>query len=228
MPSIEQAIHALQEGSFVLIHDDKGREDEVDMVIAAEHIRPGHIATMRTEAGGLICLAIANEITEKLGLIYMTDILRSLTHSNSIFSRITSTKSPYGDRPSFSVSINHRKTYTGITDTDRVQTISKMAEVCSKIDSGGVEEFANCFVAPGHVPILIASTRLLDERAGHTELSIYLMKLARLIPAAVICEMLDSTTYRALSVSKAKKYANKAGIILLESDQLLKAYSKVA
>ena len=83
MPSIEQAIHALQEGSFVMIHDDKGREDEVDMVIAAEHIRPGHIATMRTEAGGLICLAIANEITEKLGLIYMTDILRSLTHFNS-------------------------------------------------------------------------------------------------------------------------------------------------
>ena len=103
-----------------------------------------------------------------------------------------------------------------------------MAEVCNKIDSGGVEEFANSFVAPGHVPILIASTRLLDERAGHTELSIYLMKLARLIPAAVICEMLDSTTYKALSVSKAKKYANKAGIILLESDQLLKAYSKVA
>lgn len=228
MPSIEQAIHALQEGSFVLIHDDKGREDEVDMVIAAEHIRPGHIASMRTEAGGLICLAIANEITEKLGLVYMTDILRSLTHFNSIFSRITSIKSPYGDRPSFSVSINHRKTYTGITDIDRVQTISKMAEVCRKIDSGGVEQFANSFVTPGHVPILIASTRLLDERAGHTELSIYLMKLARLIPAAVICEMLDSTTYKALSVSKAKKYANKAGIILLESDQLLKAYSKVA
>lgn len=228
MPSIEQAIHALREGSFVLIHDDKGREDEVDMVIAAEHIRPSHIAAMRTEAGGLICLAIAKEITEKLGLIYMTDILRSLTHFNSIFSRITSTKSPYGDRPSFSVSINHRDTYTGITDTDRVQTISKMAEVCRNIDSGGVEQFANSFRAPGHVPILIASNRLLDERAGHTELSIYLMKLARLIPAAVICEMLDSTTYRALSVSKAKKYANKAGIILLESDQLLEAYSKVA
>ena len=228
MPSIEQAIHALREGSFVLIHDDKGREDEVDMVIAAEHIRPSHISAMRIEAGGLICLAIANEITEKLGLVYMTDILRSLTHFNSIFSRITSTKSPYGDRPSFSVSINHRDTYTGITDTDRVQTISKMAEVCGKIDSGGVEQFANSFRAPGHVPILIASNRLLDERAGHTELSIYLMKLARLIPAAVICEMLDSTTYRALSVSKAKKYANKAGIILLESDQLLEAYSKVA
>jgi 3,4-dihydroxy 2-butanone 4-phosphate synthase len=228
LPSIEQAIHALQEGNFVLIHDDKGREDEVDMVIAAEHIRPSHIAAMRTEAGGLICLAIANEITEKLGLIYMTDILRSLTHFNSIFSRIASAKSPYGDRPSFSVSINHRNTYTGITDSDRVQTISKMAEVCRKIDSGGVEQFANSFTAPGHVPILIASTKLLDERAGHTELSIYLMKLARLIPAAVICEMLDSTTYRALSISKAEKYANKAGIILLESDQLVKAYSKEA
>lgn len=228
MHSIEQAIHALREGSFVLIHDDKGREDEVDMVIAAEHIKPHHIASMRNQAGGLICLAIASGITQKLGLLYMSDILRSLTHLNSMFSKITSSKSPYGDNPSFSISVNHCDTFTGITDTDRALTISRMAEVCRNIDSGGIEEFANSFRAPGHVPILIASTNLLEERAGHTELSIYLMQLAGLVPTAVICEMLDSTTHRALSINRAKDYSNDSGIILLESDQLLRSYSKVA
>ena len=60
MHSIEQAIHALKRGSFVLIHDDNRREDEVDMVIAAEHIKPRDIASMRNQAGGLICLAVSH------------------------------------------------------------------------------------------------------------------------------------------------------------------------
>lgn len=228
MHSIEQAIHALKKGSFVLIHDDNRREDEVDMVIAAEYIKPRDIASMRNQAGGLICLAVSHEITEKLGLMYMTDMLRSSTHLNSMFSKITISKTPYGDKPSFSVSINHRDTFTGITDIDRALTISKMAEVCRKIDSGGIDEFANSFRAPGHVPLLIASNNLLEERTGHTELSIYLMQLAKLVPAVVICEMLDSITHRALSINKAKKYASKSGIVLLESDQLLRSYSRVA
>jgi 3,4-dihydroxy 2-butanone 4-phosphate synthase len=225
--SIEQGIHALKEGNFILIHDDKQREDEVDMVIAAEHIKPHHIASLRNQAGGLICLAITNEITQKLGLMYMRDILGSLSHLNSMFSKISHIKSPYGDNPSFSISVNHCDTFTGITDIDRALTIARMAEVCRNIDSGGTDDFVNSFRAPGHVPILIASTNLLKERAGHTELSIYLMQLAKLIPAVVICEMLDSTTFRALSIDKAKKYADESGTILLESDQLIRSYSKV-
>ena len=228
MHLIEQAIQALRRGSFVLIHDDNGRENEVDMVIAAEHIKPRDIALMRNQAGGLICLAISHKITERLGLMYMSDILRSSTHLNSIFSKIAVNKTPYGDKPSFSLSINHIDTFTGITDIDRALTISKMAEVCRKIDSGGINEFANSFRAPGHIPLLIASNNLLEERTGHTELAIYLMQLAGLVPAVVICEMLDSTTHRALSINKAKNYANRSGIVLVESDQLLRSYSRVA
>jgi 3,4-dihydroxy 2-butanone 4-phosphate synthase len=225
---IEKAIGALKRGSFVLIHDDTRRENEVDMVIAAEHIKPRDIAIMRNKAGGLICLAISRKITEKLGLMYMSDILRSSARPNSILSKIVVDKTPYGDRPSFSLSINHIDTFTGITDVDRALTISKMADVCRKIDSGGIEEFANSFRAPGHVPLLIASNNLLEERTGHTELSIYLMQIARLVPAVVICEMLDSTTHRSLSINKAKNYANKFGIVLVESNQLIRSYSRVA
>jgi 3,4-dihydroxy 2-butanone 4-phosphate synthase len=225
---IEEAIASLRAGKFVLVHDDKGREDEVDMIIAAEYIRPPHVATMRNDAGGLLCLAIANEITVKLGLVYMQDIIQSLSNVNPILSKLSLGKAPYGDRPSFSIAVNHHDTYTGITDADRALTISKMAEVCKKIDCGGINIFAKNFRAPGHVPILIASKGLLQNRTGHTELCVYLTHLARLTPAVAICEMLDSTTYRALSVSKAEKYADNAGIPLLEASQLKKIHSKAA
>ena len=108
------------------------------MIIAAEYITPKNIATMRNDAGGLLCLAISNEITTKLGLTYMHDIIQSLSSINPVFSKLTYGKAPYGDKPSFSITVNHRDTYTGITDIDRALTISKMAEICKKIDSGGV------------------------------------------------------------------------------------------
>jgi 3,4-dihydroxy 2-butanone 4-phosphate synthase len=146
---------------------------------------------------------------------------------NPIFSKLTEGRAAYGDRPSFSIAVNHRDTYTGITDSDRALTISKMAEVCKNIDSGGVEEFAKSFRAPGHVPILIASKRLLQDRMGHTELCVYLAKLAGIIPAVAICEMMDSNTHRALSIEAAEAYAKKFNIPLVDASEL-KAHAKVA
>lgn len=224
--SLAEAMAALKTGRFVLVHDDKGRENEIDMVIAAEHTRPNHVATMRKDAGGLLCLAIANEITTKLGLVYMHDMIAGMGKVNPVFSKLTEGRAAYGDKPSFSISINHRSTFTGITDADRALTISKMAEVCRNIDSG-VEEFAKNFRAPGHVPILIASKRLLHDRMGHTELCVYLAKLAGIIPAVAMCEMMDSTTHRALSLEAAQEYAGKFGIPLVEAREL-KAHAKVA
>jgi 3,4-dihydroxy 2-butanone 4-phosphate synthase len=225
--SLSEAIGSLKAGRFVLVHDDKGRENEIDMVMAAEHTKPHHVATMRMDAGGLLCLAIANEITSTLGLAYMHDIIAGMGKVNPIFLRLTEGKAAYGDKPSFSIAVNHRETYTGITDNDRALTISKMAEVCKNIDSGGVEEFAKNFRAPGHVPILIASRRLLRDRMGHTELCVYLAKLAGIIPAVVICEMMDSATHRALSIDVAQNYAAKFNIPLIDASEL-KAHAKVA
>jgi len=225
--SVAEAIAALKAGRFVLVHDDKGRENEIDMVIAAEHVKPQHIAIMRNDAGGLICLAIANEITTKLGLVYMHDMIAAMGKVNPIFTKITEGRAAYGDKPSFSISVNHRATFTGITDSDRALTISKMAQVCKNIDSRGVEDFASDFRAPGHVPILIASKHLLHDRMGHTELCVYLMKLAGLTPGVAICEMMDSTTYKALSIQAAQRYADKFEIPLIDASQL-KARAKVA
>lgn len=225
--SLAEAIAALKAGTFVLVHDDKGRENEIDMVVAAEHVKPYHIATMRNDAGGLICLAMANEITTKLGLVYMHDMIAGMGKVNPVFSKLTEGKAAYGDKPSFSISVNHRSTYTGITDHDRALTISRMAEICKSIDSNGVKEFARDFRAPGHVPILIASKGLLHDRMGHTELCVYLAKLAGIIPAVAICEMMDSTTHKALSIEAAQEYANKFNIPLIDASEL-KAHAKVA
>ena len=225
--SLVEAIAALKSGSFVLVHDDKTRENEVDMVIAAEQVKPHHITTMRKDAGGLICLAISNYITSKLGLVYMHDIIANMGRINPIFSRLTEGRATYGDKPSFSIAVNHRSTYTGITDQDRALTIYKMAEVCKNIDNDGVEQFARNFRAPGHVPILIASKHLLHDRMGHTELCVYLMQLADLTPAVAICEMMDSVTHRALSLDSAQEYAAKSGIPLIDASEL-KANAKVA
>ena len=225
--SLDEAIAALKAGRFVLVHDDKVRENEIDMVIAAEHIKPYHIAMMRKDAGGLVCLAIANEITSKLGLVYMHDIIADMGKVNPVFSKLTEGRTKYGDKPSFSITVNHRSTYTGITDQDRALTIFKMAEVCKNIDNGGVEQFARNFHAPGHVPILIASKHLLHDRMGHTELCVYLTQLAGITPAVVMCEMMDSMTHRALSVDAGQKYAARFGIPLIDASEL-KANARVA
>lgn len=223
---LTEAIEALRAGRFVLVHDDKGRENEIDMVVAAEHVTPGHIAAMRQDAGGLLCLAIANEVTSKLGLVYMHDMIAGMGKVNPIFSRLVEGRAAYGDKPSFSISVNHRDTFTGITDKDRALTISEMAKVCKKIDSVGVEEFARNFRAPGHVPVLIAAKNLLSDRNGHTELCVYLMRLSNMTPAVAICEMMDSQTHGSLSVEKAQEYARKSGIPLLEASELKEAHQR--
>ncbi|HEX7274946.1 MAG TPA: 3,4-dihydroxy-2-butanone-4-phosphate synthase [Nitrososphaeraceae archaeon] len=222
MSTIDEAVEALKGGKFILIHDSESRENEVDMVKAAQHISFPDIATMRTDAGGLICLAIPHEIASKLNLIFMHDLLHSASKNNPSLSQMISSIAPYGDRPSFSITVNHIDTFTGITDKDRALTITAMSDVCSQIDKNGKLEFSKKFRSPGHVHILIGAKELLKERSGHTELSIKLLKHANLIPAVVICEMLDSETGGALSVSKATEYSKKFKIPFVESSQINK------
>ncbi len=224
---MDEGIIDLKAGKFVLVYDGKGRENEVDMVVAAEQCTPEQVASMRTDAGGLICLAISHDVASRLGLAYMHDMIASFGKVNPVFSRLTEGRAAYGDKPSFSVSINHRETFTGVTDHDRALTITKMASICKNIETTGVEEFSEGFRAPGHVPILIAAKRLLQDRMGHTELCIYLAKLAEITPAIVMCEMMDSRTHKALSLEDAKRYAGRYGFTLIDAAEL-KAHAKAA
>ena len=219
--SLEEALASLKRGDFVLLHDGNTRENEVDMVVAADFITPEHIARMRQDAGGLICLSVNHAFAKNLGLSYMHDILSSSQSVDTDSKNMIIGKAPYGDRPSFSISINHKNTFTGITDKDRALTISEMARLYNT-KNNKKEVFTSNFKTPGHVSMLIASEGLLSNRLGHTEMSIYLMKLAGLTPAAAICEMLDSQTYNALSTEKAKQYATDNAMPYFDGTELVK------
>ena len=218
--ALESGLQSLKRGEFALLFDSAGRENEIDMVVAAEFVTPEHVARMRQHAGGLLCIAIDNDFGNSLGLRYMHDLLaESLTDKEMIMGL-----APYGDRPTFSISVNHYQTYTGITDKDRSLTIQEMSKIFNVENKK--KKFISTFKTPGHVPLLLASKGLLESRQGHTEMSIYLTKLAGLTPVTAICEMMDAETYTALSVDKAEKYAKQNAIPLIDGKELLE-YSKV-
>ncbi len=218
--SLESGIQSLKRGEFVLLFDSAGRENEIDMVTAGEFVTPEHVARMRQHAGGLLCISIDNDFANELGLSYMHDILAESSTNKEMIMGLA----PYGDRPTFSIYVNHYQTYTGITDKDRALTIQEMAKIFH-VDNKK-KKFVSSFKTPGHVPLLIASKGLLKTRQGHTEMSIYLAKLAGLTPVTAICEMMDAETYNALSIEKAEKYAKQNGIPLIDGKELLE-YSKV-
>ena len=220
--SLEEAISSLKHGNFILLHDGSKRENEVDMVIAAEFVTPEHIARMRNDAGGLICMSINNAFATSLGLDYMHEILFNSQKFDSESKKMIIGTAPYGDRPSFSISINHKNTFTGITDKDRALTIFEMSKLYNIENDKKKQIFNSTFKTPGHVPMLIASEGLLSNRLGHTEMSIYLTKLAGLTPVTAICEMLDSQTYNALSTEKAIKYAADNAIPYFDGTELVK------
>ena len=218
--TLESGLESLRRGEFVLLFDSAGRENEIDMVVAAEFVTPEHVARMRQHAGGLLCISVENQFAQALKLRYMHDILAESGSDKEMIMGLA----PYGDHPTFSISVNHYQTYTGITDKDRSITIREFA---SLHDAENKEKkFISSFKAPGHVPLLIASERLLHERQGHTEMSVYLAKLAGLKPVAAICEMMDAQTYTALSLEKAHKYAKQNAIPLIDGKELVE-YAKV-
>jgi len=219
--SLESGLESLKRGEFVLLFDSEGRENEIDMMVAAQFVTPEHVARMRQHAGGLLCISIDYNFASSLELKYMHEILAESTFSNK---EMIMGLAPYGDHPTFSISINHYQTYTGITDKDRALTIREMTNIFNVNNKR--KKFVSSFKTPGHVPLLIASKGLLSKRQGHTEMSVYLTQIASLIPVAAICEMMDAETYTALSIDKAEKYAKQNAIPLIDGKELLE-YAKV-
>lgn len=163
--SIEDAIKTLKSGKMIILMDDEDRENEGDLVMAAEFVTPEAINFMSRHGCGLICLPMASELIDALKLPMMT-------HNN---------RSPYGT--GFTVSIEAAAgVATGISARDRATTI-KVA-----IDSNSKPED---LISPGHMFPLRAKDKGVLERAGQTEGSVDLMRLAGLRPAAVICEIIN-------------------------------------
>ncbi|MEM0361309.1 MAG: 3,4-dihydroxy-2-butanone-4-phosphate synthase [Sulfolobales archaeon] len=222
MNSLEEALKLFTSGKPIFIYDSYNREDEVDMVYHASFITYREVYTLRTVAGGLICYVVPYEVSVSLGLKFMDEILNVAG-----FNALTAKRLGYGDKPAFSLWVNHVDVRTGISDVDRALTISKLYEVTELIAKGFVEEgrkiFYNEFISPGHVPILIS--RGLVNRKGHTELSEALARLAKVIPATVIAEVLDEG--RSMPLNKARLLAEKLNTVLIDSSEIIEAYTNI-
>ncbi|HMF02269.1 MAG TPA: 3,4-dihydroxy-2-butanone-4-phosphate synthase [Terriglobia bacterium] len=172
--TIEEAITEIQEGRMVIIVDDEDRENEGDLMIAAEKVTPEAINFMATHGRGLICLPMTGQRLDELNIPLMVS-----DHSNT---------SPYGT--AFCVSIEARRNVsTGISAFDRAQTIHTAIDPKTQPSDLG---------RPGHVFPLRARDGGVLIRAGQTEASVDLAAIAGLTPAAVICEIMkeDGTMAR--------------------------------
>ena len=172
--TIEEAIGEIQEGRMVIIVDDEDRENEGDLMIAAEKVTPDTINFMATHGRGLICLAMTGQRLDELHIPLMVS-----DHSNT---------SPYGT--AFCVTIEARRNVsTGISAFDRAQTILTAIDPKTKPSD---------LTRPGHIFPLRARDGGVLIRAGQTEASVDLAAAAGLNPAGVICEIMkeDGTMAR--------------------------------
>jgi 3,4-dihydroxy 2-butanone 4-phosphate synthase len=208
--AFERGLESLQTGEPVLVHDAADREGETDLIYHADAVSPNAVAQLRNDAGGLICVALAHEIAETFGLPFYTE---EIDHPAAADHDLG-----YDERSSFSLTVNHRDTYTGITDADRSKTIRALGEAAAEPRE---TEFAAEFRVPGHVHLLKAAPDLLAQREGHTELGLALAAAADLPPAVVVCEMLDDETGEALTPVDARAYANRHDLVYLEGRNVL-------
>ncbi|MDI6860162.1 MAG: 3,4-dihydroxy-2-butanone-4-phosphate synthase, partial [Methanocellales archaeon] len=191
-------------------------------IMPAHAVTPKHVALMRRDAGGLICVAIHPLAAQRLGLPFMSDLLK---HANELAEVVEKPGDiPYDISSSFSLWVNHRNTFTGITDIDRALTINEISKAVQSSLNGAPVDFGKEFRSPGHVPLLRAADDMLSERKGQTELSIALAELANITPAMVMCEMLDENTGKALSKRDAKLYAKNHDLVFLEGSEIVEAY----
>jgi 3,4-dihydroxy 2-butanone 4-phosphate synthase/GTP cyclohydrolase II len=192
--SIEDAIDDIRAGKMVVVLDDEDRENEGDLVMAAEKVTPEAINFMRKEGGGLICVPLTGERLDELQIPMMVRD-NTAVHETA-----------------FTVSVEARGvTTTGISAFDRAATIRKL------IDPAAVP---SDFLRPGHTFPLRAREGGVLVRAGQTEAAVDLARLAGLYPAGVICEVMadDGTMQR---LHGLRRFADRHGLRLITVKDLI-------
>ncbi len=220
---LEKGFEALRNGEFILVYDNDDREGEVDMIIASEFVQPRDVASMRDNAGGLICNCLHPLYCDALGLPFMNEIMQAASSTYPVLSTLAPNDIPYDERSSFSIWVNHRNSFTGVTDHDRAMTIREMAIM---LKEERYDDFGKLFRSPGHVCLLRGAEALLANRAGHTEMGLAMCEMAGVTPVCVVCEMMDSETGQATSFEDAKLFAEENGLVMLKGEDIIEAYLK--
>lgn len=194
LASITQAIDDMRRGEMVILVDDENRENEGDLVIAAEMVTPQAVAFMAVHGRGLICLALEAEKLSQLKIPMMP------AHNHTLLGA------------AFTVSVEARKgVTTGISAHDRAHTVKTLIAAAA-----GPRDW----VSPGHLFPLKAHPGGVLSRNGHTEASVELARLAGMHPSAVICEIMndDGTMAR---MTDLEVFARRHGIGLYSIEQLV-------
>ena len=221
---IESFIGEIQKGKPFLVFDDEKREGETDMMLPSQFMTPDIVRKMRREGGGLICLSLREKDAVRIGLPYLETILPQTGVMKGLF-RNDDLK--YDSSSAFSLTINTRNSFTGITDIDRSSTIREFASFLSdlgRFNGTASSIFADRFRSPGHVFLLIARDGYFSKRRGHTELGTYLVEKAGLIPSVTMVEML-SDTGRAMTRDEALDYATKNKLTFIDGKTIIESWS---
>lgn len=234
--TIDHAIDALRAGRPIMLFDSGFREAETDLVFPALSLQPRDIRRLRSEAGGLLFLAISHEVGEAFGLPFLQDVYTAAenTPDLEILKNMRTDDLQYDTRSAFSLSLNHRETVTGIPDGERCLTSRRFAELAAQaLDEGWNREEAQQrlgreFRTPGHMWICRESEGGLEKRKGHTELMVAAAKMAEICPVLVAAEFLHPERDHALPIDEAKRYAAKHDIPLIEGEQLETALNRSA
>ena len=194
--TVEEAIEAIKQGEMIVIADDESRENEGDLICAAQFATPENVNFMITEAKGVLCAPISPERAKKLGLDYMVK-------NNTDIKGTAFTQSIDAD-PKYGVT-------TGVSAYDRSVTLKLIAQNTSKVTD---------FRQPGHIFPLIAKQGGVLERVGHTEASVDLCKLAGLEDAGVCCEIVNADGSMARR-DDLRKFADKHNLKFITVAQLI-------
>lgn len=197
--SIEQAVEDIKNGKMVIVIDDPGRENEGDLIIAAEKTTPEAVNFMVKHARGLVCMPMEGRDLDRLGVHAMVE------------------KNTDNHETAFTVSVDHKETETGISAFERAQTIQGLLDETAEPAD---------FRRPGHIFPLRARAGGVLKRTGHTEAAVDLAKLAGLKPAGVICEILneDGTMAR---TPQLMEFAEHHGIGIITITDLVAYRSKM-
>ena len=193
---IEDAVAAIGRGEIVVVVDDEDRENEGDLIMAAEYATPEAIAFFLHHTSGYICAPVTEQRARELELDLM---VRENTESM---------------RTAFTVSVDVRAgTSTGISAHDRAATIQALVDPSTRpLD----------LARPGHINPLIAREGGVLKRAGHTEAAVDLARMAGLSPVGVLCEIVDKKKMDMARVPELEEFAEKHGLLLISIADMIR------
>jgi 3,4-dihydroxy 2-butanone 4-phosphate synthase/GTP cyclohydrolase II len=194
--TIEEAVAEIAAGRMVIVVDDEDRENEGDLIVAAEHATPEAMAFLVRHTSGLICASISNERADELDLPLMVE------------------RNTESQRTAFTVTVDYRAgTSTGISAADRSRTAQALVDPRAR-----PEDFAR----PGHLHVLRARDGGVLKRAGHTEAAVDLARMAGLQPAGVLCEVVTDDGLGMARRDDLERFAAKHDLRLVTIADLIR------